>query len=109
LLWEPGGIGIHQKNRFFFAYGNPARYINSVAIIRKLVVPMIVCSCNVLSDHDVRSAVGAPGAPRTAGQVYGCLGCSPQCGRCVRTIQRIMDEALAAGRNGGSLNGDHRG
>jgi bacterioferritin-associated ferredoxin len=56
---------------------------------------MIVCSCNVFSDHDVRNAVAAPEAPRTAGQVYGCLGCSPQCGRCARTIKRIMDEALA--------------
>jgi bacterioferritin-associated ferredoxin len=58
---------------------------------------MIVCSCNVLSDHDVRATltVGA-GAPRTTGQVYHCLGCSPQCGRCARTIRRIMDEALAA-------------
>jgi bacterioferritin-associated ferredoxin len=55
---------------------------------------MIVCSCNVLSDHDVRTVVAAPDSPRTAGQVYGCLGCSAQCGRCVRTIRRIMDEAL---------------
>ena len=54
---------------------------------------MIVCSCNVLSDNDVRSAVAAS-TPRTAGQVYGCLGCSPQCGRCARTIKTIMDQAL---------------
>lgn len=54
---------------------------------------MIVCSCNVLTDKDVRSAV-ATAAPRTAGQVYGCLGCSARCGRCARTIRRIMDEAL---------------
>jgi bacterioferritin-associated ferredoxin len=56
---------------------------------------MIICSCNVLSDHAVRTAVSGA-APRTAGQVYGCLGCSPQCGRCVTTIRRIMDEALGA-------------
>ena len=56
---------------------------------------MIVCSCNVLSDHEVRHAV-ATTAPRTAGQVYGCLGCSAQCGRCARTIRKIMDEALGA-------------
>ena len=56
---------------------------------------MIVCSCNVISDHDVRNAVtAAKRLPRTAGQVYGCLGCSAQCGRCVRTIKKIMDEAL---------------
>jgi bacterioferritin-associated ferredoxin len=58
---------------------------------------MIICSCNVLTDHAVRQVVkeGAT-APRTPGQIYGCLGCSPQCGRCARTIKRIMDEALGA-------------
>ena len=55
---------------------------------------MIVCSCNVLTDHDVRTAVTAEGRPRSTGQVYGCLGCSAQCGRCARTIRKIMDEAL---------------
>jgi bacterioferritin-associated ferredoxin len=77
---------------------------------------MIVCSCNVFSDQDVRSVVGVPEPPRTAGQVYGCLGCSAQCGRCARTIKRIMDEALAGaaaaadadGCNGCPLNGRHR-
>jgi bacterioferritin-associated ferredoxin len=57
---------------------------------------MIVCSCNVLSDHDVRTALGGGDAPRTTGQIYGCLGCSVQCGRCARTIRSIMDEAIAA-------------
>ena len=58
---------------------------------------MIVCSCNVFSDRDVRSALeSAPARPSTANQVYGCLGCSPQCGRCARTIRKIMDEALQA-------------
>ncbi|MCB1414409.1 MAG: (2Fe-2S)-binding protein [Xanthobacteraceae bacterium] len=56
---------------------------------------MIICSCNVLSDHDVRNAVTVGDRiPRTAGQVYGCLGCSAQCGRCARTIRQIMTEAL---------------
>jgi len=56
---------------------------------------MIVCSCNVISDKDIRSAVTAAATrPRTAGQVYGCLGCSAQCGRCARSVKRIMDEAL---------------
>ena len=56
---------------------------------------MIVCSCNVLTDHDVRNAV-TKDLPRTAAQVYGCLGCSAECGRCARTIRKIMDEALGA-------------
>jgi bacterioferritin-associated ferredoxin len=59
---------------------------------------MIVCSCNVLSDHDVRSVVQAEGGgPRSTGEVYGCLGCSAQCGRCARTIRLIMANALTAG------------
>ena len=52
---------------------------------------MIVCSCNVLSDHDVRSAVNvASDLPRNPKQIYGCLGCSAECG----TIKAIIDEAL---------------
>ena len=58
---------------------------------------MIVCSCNVLTDHDVRSAVSAAeDLPRNAKQIYGCLGCSAECGRCARTIKTIIDEALGA-------------
>jgi len=58
---------------------------------------MIVCSCNVLSDHDVRAAVQvAAHLPRTARQVYGCLGCSAECGRCARTIKAIINDALGA-------------
>ena len=57
---------------------------------------MIVCSCNVLTDHDVRATLTVRAdAPRTTGEVYHCLGCSAQCGRCARTIRRIMNEALA--------------
>ena len=54
---------------------------------------MIVCSCNVLTDSAIRTAYHAA-RPRTTGQVYGCLGCSAQCGRCARTIKAIMDQAL---------------
>ena len=60
---------------------------------------MIICSCNVLSDQEVRTAVDSA-ALRTAGEVFGCLGCSAQCGRCARTIRTIMDEALAGGPAG---------
>ncbi|MDO9560426.1 MAG: (2Fe-2S)-binding protein [Bradyrhizobium sp.] len=58
---------------------------------------MIVCSCNVISDQDIRSAVAAAASlPRNAKQIYGCLGCSAECGRCARTIKTIIDEALGA-------------
>jgi bacterioferritin-associated ferredoxin len=51
---------------------------------------MIVCSCNVFSDHQVRSAVGKEA--RRLSQVYACLGCRAECGRCAHAIKRIMDE-----------------
>ncbi|TPI78456.1 (2Fe-2S)-binding protein [Mesorhizobium sp. B2-8-9] len=56
---------------------------------------MIICSCNVLSDQDVRSAVDAK-RTRSISQVYGCLGCRPKCGHCARAIRRLMDEALGS-------------
>jgi bacterioferritin-associated ferredoxin len=62
----------------------------------KLVGAMIVCSCNVISDQDIRRAVeAADEAPRNPKQLYGCLGCSPECGRCARTIKTIIDQTLA--------------
>ena len=64
---------------------------------------MIVCSCNVLSDADVRTALNVEAGPRTAGEVYGCLGCSPQCGRCAPTIRQILDDA--SGRRRGPVGG----
>lgn len=52
---------------------------------------MIVCSCNVLSDHEVRTVVGTATC-RNPSYVHGCLGCRVQCGRCAQTIRKIMDE-----------------
>lgn len=54
---------------------------------------MIVCSCNVLSDTQIRTTIGDQAAnPQTPGQVYRCLGCSAQCGRCARTIKAMLDD-----------------
>ena len=77
----------------------PAVVFNNSGSIsyKDLPVFMIVCSCNVLSDDDVRNAVcTAEQLPRNAKQIYGCLGCSAECGRCARTIKTIIDEALGA-------------
>jgi len=60
----------------------------------ELLIVMIVCSCNVLTDHDVRNVVSASEEPITTSEVYSCLGCSRQCGRCTRTIKKIMNEAM---------------
>lgn len=56
---------------------------------------MIVCSCNVLSDKSIRACLTpGPECPNTPAQVYRCLGCSPQCGRCARTIRKIVNDTL---------------
>jgi len=56
---------------------------------------MIICSCNVLSDHDIRAAVQADdSARRSAAEVYRCLGCSVECGRCARSVKTIIADAL---------------
>jgi bacterioferritin-associated ferredoxin len=71
--------------------------IDEAASPKVFRVFMIVCSCNVLSDHDVRNAVTeADDALRHAKHVYDCLGCSAECGRCARTIKTIIDDALGA-------------
>lgn len=72
-------------------------YGRAIDVHQPVSSEMIVCSCNVLTDNDVRSALAETDTPpRTAGQVYGCLGCSPKCGRCATSIRKIMDEALDA-------------
>ena len=53
---------------------------------------MIVCSCNVFSDQQVRSALANASQRMRMSQIYDCLGSSAQCGRCAHTIKRIMGE-----------------
>jgi bacterioferritin-associated ferredoxin len=55
---------------------------------------MIVCHCNVFTDHDIRAACTGegPDCPSAVGEVYRCFGCSPECGRCARLILSILRE-----------------
>lgn len=53
---------------------------------------MIVCSCNVFTDHQLRSAVMKATCRPRMSQIYGHLGVSAQCGRCAHTIKRVMSE-----------------
>jgi bacterioferritin-associated ferredoxin len=57
---------------------------------------MIVCSCNVISDCDVRAVVEQRSSAGSTAQVYRGLGHQPQCGRCAGSIRRIMDETRLA-------------
>jgi bacterioferritin-associated ferredoxin len=53
---------------------------------------VIVCSCNVLSDAQVKSAVaGAASRPRMS-RVYSSLGCAARCGRCAHTIKALLEQ-----------------
>lgn len=56
---------------------------------------MIVCSCNVLSDKQILATLASeePGQPRSPAQAYRCLGCSPNCGRCLVTVRRLLADA----------------
>ena len=53
---------------------------------------MIVCSCNVFSDQQVRSAVANAPQRQRMSQIYQGLGGTAQCGRCAHTIKLIMGQ-----------------
>lgn len=55
---------------------------------------MIICSCNVLSERDVRGILDAAGVICRAAQVYASLGRRPQCGRCARSIRHLIGDWL---------------
>ena len=62
---------------------------------------MIVCSCNVLSDRDVREALSTrPDRPSVA-SVFRNVGCEAKCGRCVRSIVAIVDQHKSRLDDGG--------
>ncbi|MGH6812101.1 MAG: (2Fe-2S)-binding protein [Methylocella sp.] len=63
---------------------------------------MIVCSCNVLTDSEIRAALASRACPRTPFAVYNCLGCNLNCGRCIATVRTIINEANAGTAAGGS-------
>jgi SAM-dependent methyltransferase len=51
---------------------------------------VIICSCNSLSDSQVRVAADQYGALRTT-QVHASLGCRPRCGQCFSTIKTVLE------------------
>ena len=51
---------------------------------------MIVCSCNVISEKEVRDA--ARKGARTPEAAYATLGCEPLCGCCLDYAQELIDE-----------------
>jgi len=64
---------------------------------------MIICSCAVITDKDIRRAVewmraADPYAVVTPGKVYRALGKSPECGGCIRlfvdSLRADLDKGL---------------
>jgi bacterioferritin-associated ferredoxin len=59
---------------------------------------MIVCSCNVISDRDIRACIKACGASSArVRDVFRYVGASPKCGRCLRNIQAFFERDARAG------------
>jgi bacterioferritin-associated ferredoxin len=54
---------------------------------------MIVCSCNVLTDVDIRASIATLNGPRRVCEVYASLGCTAKCGGCAGTICALISEA----------------
>jgi bacterioferritin-associated ferredoxin len=54
---------------------------------------MIVCSCNVLTDVEIRASIAALKGPRRVCEVYASLGCTAKCGGCAGTICALISEA----------------
>lgn len=58
---------------------------------------MILCSCNVITETEVRDA--ARKGSRTPEAAYATLGCEPQCGCCLDYAQELIDEERGARRH----------
>ena len=56
---------------------------------------MIICSCNVISDARIKAALVSEDYPKTPCEVYKCLGCSPNCGRCISNVRLVINETLS--------------
>jgi bacterioferritin-associated ferredoxin len=56
---------------------------------------MIVCHCNVLTKAAILEVIGDNplSMPNSPVQVHKCMGCAPQCGRCLATVREILVEA----------------
>jgi bacterioferritin-associated ferredoxin len=54
---------------------------------------MIVCSCNVLTELEIRASIATLTGPRRVCDVYASLGCAAKCGGCAGTICALISEA----------------
>jgi len=63
---------------------------------------LIVCSCNNISDDDVRKCAARSDCHQTPNEIYKALGHRPNCGTCARTIRAIVEDVHAMADDGES-------
>lgn len=57
---------------------------------------MILCSCNMITDRDVKASVKPCGASADrARDVFRSKGCLPKCGKCVKNLQGLCEREAA--------------
>jgi bacterioferritin-associated ferredoxin len=61
---------------------------------------VIVCSCNNISEADIRHCASHAECRPTVAEVYATLGHRPNCGVCARTIKTIVADVVATAEHG---------
>lgn len=56
---------------------------------------MIICSCRVISDREIRAAAAA--GARRCGDIFRRCGNAPQCGTCLPMIREMLAAGAGAG------------
>ena len=56
---------------------------------------MYICICNGITDRQIKMAV-ANGAVRSVSDVYRCMQCKPECGRCAPTVVELMRQPVGS-------------
>ena len=64
--------------------------LNITQTAQRAATAMIVCSCNCISDREIR-AIASEGVECPV-ETYARLGCAPQCGQCLDHARDILDE-----------------
>jgi bacterioferritin-associated ferredoxin len=57
---------------------------------------MILCSCNVISDRDVRQALAGEACRPSVGALFRSLDREAKCGRCAKSVAAAIEGNMAA-------------
>lgn len=63
---------------------------------------MIVCSCNNISEADIRACASHAHCRPSVAEIYSTLGHRPNCGVCARTIKAIVADVAVTAEHGDS-------